>query len=405
MKCDAVGLRAGAATSLLAVAWIFVGAAPRLASAQTTEVYVEAGGSRIQPPSGVDGEAAGFLVGGLRAGRYGRLGTGVWGSVLFGSPLDATTGGDFLSGEVGGAAWRRLARGWSTGLEARAFGFRVAQPFSYQAGGAEGTWALRYRSGPLSVRLNALGGFGRSRVSVSTEVQRMRRQMLVTQVLVDDLWRYGTELEVLFGQGPLSAGVAGGAHRSAGGTFRSIGARVVAGGHFGALELRVDRWSTPEGNLNTGGLAFHLPLGGWVLRGVGGRPEPDPLLLAEPGRQATGVLVGRRIYRKTAEPSRRYLYRLVDESEAGARVRFSVQAPDPGSANVQLLGDFTLWEPVAMSAGQGHWTVTVDVPPGTHHFGFLVDGAWYLPDDAADAVPDEWGRRSATLVIEGEAGS
>jgi len=236
-------------------------------------------------------------------------------------------------------------------------------------------------------------------------VQRMRRQALVTRVLLDDLWRYGGDLEVLFGRGPLSAGVAGGAHRSAGGTFRSLGLRILAGGRFGALEVRVDGWRTPEGSLHTGGIAFHLPLGGWVLRGIGGRPEPDPLLLAEPGRQATGALVGRRIYRKTEEPSRRYLYELVDESEAGARVRFSVQASAPSVTKVELLGDFTLWEPVPMSAREGRWSVTVIVPPGTHHFGFLVDGVWFLPDDAADTVPDEWGRRSATLVIEGEAGS
>jgi 1,4-alpha-glucan branching enzyme len=72
---------------------------------------------------------------------------------------------------------------------------------------------------------------------------------------------------------------------------------------------------------------------------------------------------------------------------------------------VQVLGDFTVWEPVSMQARGGLWTVDLDVPAGTHHFGFLVDGAWYLPDDAPDAVPDEWGRRSATMVVEGEGGS
>jgi hypothetical protein len=43
----------------------------------------------------------------------------------------------------------------------------------------------------------------------------------------------------------------------------------------------------------------------------------------------------------------------------------------------------------------------VDVANGTHHYGFLVDDEWYVPDDARDVVPDEWGRLSAILVIEG----
>ncbi len=66
------------------------------------------------------------------------------------------------------------------------------------------------------------------------------------------------------------------------------------------------------------------------------------------------------------------------------------------------MGDFTLWEPLAMSGAGTEWTVETELAEGTYHYGFLVDGVWYLPDDAPDAVPDEWGRRSATLVIEGE---
>ena len=54
-----------------------------------------------------------------------------------------------------------------------------------------------------------------------------------------------------------------------------------------------------------------------------------------------------------------------------------------------------------MSRQGDRWLVEVDVAPGTHHFGFLIDNEWYVPDDAPDVVLDEWGRKSATLVIEG----
>lgn len=391
----------GAAMFLLTCA----GTGYRPLRAQTADLSVEVGGSRVVPPAEVEGDAAGFLVAGLRGSRYTAGGSGGYASLLLGRALDAATGGDFVSGEVGGAAWRRLGGGWSTGLEGRAFGFGVRDPFAYAAGAVEGSAVLRYRGSVLSGRLAGTGGVGRSRVTISTEVQRMRRRALVVEVLEDDLWRWGGTAELLAGRGAVAAGVAGGAHRSAGGTYRSAGLRLVVGGGHGALEARLDAWRTPDGNETTGGIAFYVPLGGWSARGVVGRPEPDPLLLAEPGRGAGGVLLGRRIVGRgptEADPSA--LYEVRDDSPAGARVRIHVEAP-PGAERVQVLGDFTVWEPVSMQARGGLWTVDLDVPAGTHHFGFLVDGAWYLPDDAPDAVPDEWGRRSATMVVEGEGGS
>ena len=37
--------------------------------------------------------------------------------------------------------------------------------------------------------------------------------------------------------------------------------------------------------------------------------------------------------------------------------------------------------------------------PGFHHFGFLVDGEWWIPEGVQGAVPDEWGRVNATMVV------
>jgi hypothetical protein len=68
---------------------------------------------------------------------------------------------------------------------------------------------------------------------------------------------------------------------------------------------------------------------------------------------------------------------------------------------MDLLGDFTLWEPQAMSRDGDGWAIEIRIPSGTHHFGFLADGEWYLPENVPDLVSDEWGRKNATLVIEG----
>ncbi|HSG07033.1 MAG TPA: glycogen-binding domain-containing protein [Longimicrobiales bacterium] len=374
-------------------------------TAQTSELAVEIGGSRILPPTGVDGDPAGFFVAGIRGARYGLAGSGGYASLLLGRSLDGGTGGDFFSAEVGGAAWHRLSLAWAAGLEGRAFGFHVADPFSYEAGGAEASAVLRYQGDVLRARVAGTGGAGRSQVILTEVVQRMRRRATITEVLTDDLWRVGSTLELLAGGDALAAGVAGGVHRSAGGTFRSAGVRVVMAGEFGALEVRADAWRTPDGNETTGGLAFYIPWGGWTARGVGGKPEPDPLLLAEPGRTAGGLLLGRRLLGAgpTAPDATPALYEVVAVSPNEARVLLTVVAPSTASS-VEVLGDFTLWEPVAMKAAGRNWTVEMDVPVGTHHFGFLVDGDWYLPDDAPDTVPDEWGRRSATLVVEGPGG-
>ncbi len=388
-------------TAALALAVAGLGAGP--GAAQTAEVRLEVGASRILPPNDVQGDGADFLVAGLRASAYHVPGTAAYGSLLVGRSLDETTGGDFLSGEMGATMGLVLRGDWSAELGGRAWAFGVAAPFSYSAAAGELSAALRRRAGPISVRLTGSGGMGRSRVAISTVVQRMRRDMPLRRVLTDDLWRYGAALEALAHRGPLAVGVTGQMHETAGGPFRSLGARVTAAGRRGALELRVDAWRTPAGPRNTGGLAFWVPWGAWTARGGAGRPDPDPLLLADPARGSGGVLVGRRIAGRAPASTRRRIYRVVDVTATGARIRFTVEAPE--ARRVELLGDFTLWKAVPMGHRGRGWSLETDVPSGTHHFGFLVDGAWYVPEGAADVVPDEWGRRNATLVIEGEAGS
>jgi hypothetical protein len=150
----------------------------------------------------------------------------------------------------------------------------------------------------------------------------------------------------------------------------------------------------------TGGLALVLPLGqSWSLRGFFGRSEPDPLTLAQPGSGSGGLLIGRTIlggsHAVTDAP-----YEVIENTATGSRIRLSIEAPS-NARSVQLLGDFTYWEPLPLRFERGRWVTELEVGIGTHHYGFLVDDEWYLPDDARDVVPDEWGRLSATLVIEG----
>jgi hypothetical protein len=47
----------------------------------------------------------------------------------------------------------------------------------------------------------------------------------------------------------------------------------------------------------------------------------------------------------------------------------------------------------------GSWVAEVKLPPGLYHFGFLVDGEWFVPEHAPGRVNDEFGRTNATLIV------
>ncbi len=49
----------------------------------------------------------------------------------------------------------------------------------------------------------------------------------------------------------------------------------------------------------------------------------------------------------------------------------------PGATSVLLVGDFTRWRDRAVvmkRQGHGLWQATVPLPPGPHHYRFIVDG-------------------------------
>lgn len=362
--------------------------------AQTSDLSLELGGSSVAPPSGVEGDDARFLVAGIRALRFNAAGSGFLGSFLVGRAMEDGAGGDFLSGTLEGAAWHDFDGGWSAGMEVRGFGFRVEDPFPYRSVGVEGGPSLRFTHRHFSATLEGIAGGGWS------EVELERTGRTPGEQVRDELWRYGGTGELLVGSGGLLGGLALGVHESSGGTYRSAGLRLIAGGRGPALELRLDAWNTPAGNETTGGVAFIVPVRGWSLRGFLGRTEPDPLTLTEPGGGSGGILVGRRLMgRDPLPPARPPLHRIVDGSGEITMVEIHVEAPSE-TTRLELIGDFTFWEPVPMVRDGTHWTVRLGIPAGTHHFGFLADDDWFLPDDAPDAVPDEWGRKNATLVIE-----
>jgi hypothetical protein len=378
----------------LAIGPVAAGLSARALTAQT-DVTIEVGASQIGPPLGLDSESARFAVAGIRASHFGTSGTGAYGALLAGRTLGDANGGDFVTARVGGSLAEQWTSAWRGSLDLRLLAFGVRAPFPYRAVAVELGPAVTFSSGPVSLELAGVAGSGRSRF----EVWRVEGGR--TRVFEDALAHVGATAELQLGRGTVRGGVAGGMHATPGGRFTSGGTSLVLSGAWGVVELRGDVWRTPAGTQTTGGLSLVVPLSRWSVRGFFGRSDPDPLTLAEPGGASAGVLLGRSLYaRGSGGTDDVRPWEILAATDAGARVRMSIEVP-AGAKAVALMGDFTLWDPVPMLRRGGRWEVELEIRPGTHHYGFLVDDEWYLPDDTRDVVPDEWGRLSAILVIEG----
>lgn len=79
---------------------------------------------------------------------------------------------------------------------------------------------------------------------------------------------------------------------------------------------------------------------------------------------------------------------------------FAITASD--ATSVELVGDFTNWQkkPIGMAKHEGGvWTASVKLPPGTHHYRFLVDGQWCDDPDCTLRVPNPYGGQNSVRAV------
>lgn len=86
------------------------------------------------------------------------------------------------------------------------------------------------------------------------------------------------------------------------------------------------------------------------------------------------------------------------------RVRFSIEAPK--ARKVMLAADFTDWQARAKAmrkekAGGRTFAATVNLPPGTYQYKFIVDGEWVEDPRAAGHVTNPFGSRNSLLTVSG----
>jgi len=87
-------------------------------------------------------------------------------------------------------------------------------------------------------------------------------------------------------------------------------------------------------------------------------------------------------------------------SPALVTVRFVLSAPD--AHEVSVAGTFNQWNADAtplVRTDAGVWTATLTLPAGEHQYAFVVDGVRWVPDPAAPAVDDGFGRRNSVLTL------
>jgi hypothetical protein len=127
---------------------------------------------------------------------------------------------------------------------------------------------------------------------------------------------------------------------------------------------------------------------------VGGRIDPDPLIRSQSGGQA-GMVIGHRLIR--FGPGGAPPVASVRTTAEGPAARFYVEYA--AAQRVEVMGDFSAWEPQAMVQEDRAWVLEIPLEAGTYHFGFLVDGEWFVPQEAPGQVSDDWGQVNATIVV------
>ena len=368
--------------------------APPAAAGQSGSLLLDAGLSYSLPPASVEAEATPYLFLGARLGvpLSERL---TW-------SLSGATG---FSLESAGSSWGSIAtaadaalplsRGLFLDLFLRGEAFTVGNPDPYRAAIGEAEPALRLELGPTTLRAVGYGGIGRSEVGATSSVGSGDGpgSRLPGANYVSDLWSWGGRFEAYHLLRSTQLRLRLESYTAPQGDYYGGGAGIG----FGALGSRWDAdlgvWETPDGAEIQFGIRLLLPAGrDLALLGNGGRYAPDPLL-DTPAAGSAGAIASWTVTRFGGpEPA---LYRI--EGGSPPVVRFRLDAAE--ASGVELTGDLTDWQPVAMQRTDDGWELRLAVEPGLYRFGFLVDGEWYLPEEAGGRTTDDWGEEQATLLV------
>jgi hypothetical protein len=79
-------------------------------------------------------------------------------------------------------------------------------------------------------------------------------------------------------------------------------------------------------------------------------------------------------------------------------VRLVVHVAD--ATQVEVAGDFTDWQPLALSrAADGLWEIVLPIASGVHRIGVRIDGAAWIVPAGATRAPDDYGGDVGIFVV------
>jgi hypothetical protein len=188
--------------------------------------------------------------------------------------------------------------------------------------------------------------------------------------------------------------------------------RVAFDGVFG-----VRGWSRGAGHGVYGEGSAAFAVSAWLAVVVsGGRYPTDPTrgsvsgryfgatlhMTAPPWRSTRPLFTGRVVPRRQSPANGSEAGHVtieVRECRCGEQEHTLLVRAD-GASSVEVAGDFTDWEPVSFSSGEGSsWTVTLPLPPGTYRFNVRVDGGVWLVPAGLIRLTDEFGGVVGLLTV------
>jgi hypothetical protein len=350
--------------------------------AQASNLVIDAGVSHTLPPGeALIDESSSYALLGARFDVPLSRASLLFGSGYVGLTPDAEVG-NWASGSVGTVLIVPLGARVDIGATVWGGGFTVGGLLPYNGITGRVAPEVRLYLSGWTVALRGAGGLGRTNTTFSRDTRAV--------TVSDNLWSYGGGAEIGRIAGLASAFLGAEVFESSRGSYLSGYARAALRTGSVSTRLELGLWDTPLGFEPTGLVSVSVPVGRGVRAELsGGRSAPDPLLGTPSSGDFGAILSWQAIGAASASE-------LVDVS--GGDAVFTLDAPV--AAKVFIVGDMTLWIPVPMErANDGAWSVELSVEPGRYEFGFLVDGAWYVPPAAKGIVIDEWGQPNATLVV------
>lgn len=172
----------------------------------------------------------------------------------------------------------------------------------------------------------------------------------------------------------------------------------LSGGHRSIQGSDPERWIGGSAELGIGGpLTLVASAGGFpsdMAQGFpGGRYLTLGMRVGGRHRSALPMRDAPRIARPLPWPGASLAVRDLGDG----RRRLIVAAP--GAQRVEVAGDFSDWEPVALTRDGRLWKAELPLPPGIHKLNIRIDGgAWRVPPGAVPSA-DEFGGEVGLLTV------